>query len=79
MTVLVTGAAGFVGSQVVRRLLASNQEVAALVRPRNPRPRLKGLEEDIRIFEADVSDTANIEYSLPPVLYSYKPSDANIS
>ena len=60
MTVLVTGAAGFVGSRVVRQLLASNFEVAALLRPGSPRPRLQGLEKDIRILEADMADTAAV-------------------
>ena len=58
MTVLVTEAAGFVGSSVVRQLLASNVEVAALVRPGHPRPRLDGLEKKIQMLEADTADTA---------------------
>lgn len=57
MTVLVTGAAGFVGSHVVRRLLEAGDDVAALVRPGNPRPRLKDLEKHIRLLEADLQDT----------------------
>ena len=57
---LVTGAAGFVGSQVVRQLLAADLEVAALVRPDSSQPRLQGLEKQIRILEADMADTAAI-------------------
>lgn len=57
MTVLVTGAAGFVGSQVVRQLVESNQDVAVLVRPNSPRPRLRGLENLVDVLEADLDDT----------------------
>jgi nucleoside-diphosphate-sugar epimerase len=64
VTVLVTGAAGFVGSQVVRRLVASNTDVAALVRPGSPRPRLSGIEARIRVLEADLADTEAVAAQL---------------
>ena len=57
MTVLVTGAAGFVGSAVVRQLAADGVDVAALVRPGGARPRLKGVEKNIRLIEADLNDS----------------------
>lgn len=60
MTVLVTGAAGFVGSHVVRQLLEQNKDVAALVRPGSPRPRLNGVEARIQILEGDLQDTETI-------------------
>ncbi len=60
MTVLVTGAAGFVGSQVVRQLVASGIDVAAMVRPGSARPRLRGLEGKVQLLEADVADTEAI-------------------
>lgn len=64
MTVLVTGAAGFVGSQVVRQLVASDTEVAALVRPGTERPRLAAIEGRVHILEADLADTQAIAAQL---------------
>ncbi|MEK7476319.1 MAG: NAD-dependent epimerase/dehydratase family protein [Candidatus Coatesbacteria bacterium] len=55
--VLVSGAAGFVGANLVRRLAEDGHEVTALVRPGSDRWRLDGLSEAIRIVEADLRDT----------------------
>ncbi|MFI5284055.1 MAG: NAD-dependent epimerase/dehydratase family protein [Candidatus Dormibacterales bacterium] len=69
MTILVTGAAGFVGSQVVRQM-GESEAVVALVRPGRPRPRLDGLRGRIEIVEADLADEA----AVAAVLARYKPS-----
>jgi nucleoside-diphosphate-sugar epimerase len=53
--VLVAGAAGFLGANVVRALLPVAGEVHAVVRPAVPRPRLDGL-PDLVVHEADVLD-----------------------
>jgi nucleoside-diphosphate-sugar epimerase len=63
VTVLVTGAAGFVGSHVARQLLGSGTEVVALVRPGSSRRRLSGLDE-LQIVEADLSDTGALQRQL---------------
>ena len=56
MRVLVTGAAGFVGSHVVRQLLASGDEVAAIVRqPGNP-PRLADVAEQVMFVRGDLDE-----------------------
>ena len=55
MRVLVTGAAGFIGSEVVRQLRARGDEVTALVRPDSPRPRLRDL-ADLRCVELALED-----------------------
>jgi nucleoside-diphosphate-sugar epimerase len=64
VTVLVTGAAGFVGSQVVRQLVAANTQVAALVRPGSSRPRLRDLEDRVQVLEADFGDPGAIAAQL---------------
>ena len=48
MRVAVTGAAGFIGDPVVRRLVASGDEVLALVRPGSTSPRLQGTRATVR-------------------------------
>lgn len=64
MTVLVTGATGFVGSQVVRQLIASDVEVAALVRPGGNRRRLEGITDKIQLLEADLEDSESVATQL---------------
>ncbi|MEQ9638583.1 MAG: NAD-dependent epimerase/dehydratase family protein [Alphaproteobacteria bacterium] len=54
---LITGAAGFVGAALCRRLLDDGSDVTALVRPgRAEAPRLKPMRGDLRIVEADLLD-----------------------
>jgi UDP-glucose 4-epimerase len=51
---LVTGAGGFVGANLLRRLLADGPDVVALVRPGSDSWRLDGL--DVHVVERDVRD-----------------------
>lgn len=59
MTILVTGGTGFVGSAVIRRLLARGEAVRALARPRGDRRNLDGL--DVEIVEGDLLDPASLK------------------
>lgn len=58
MTVLVTGATGFVGSAVTRRLLAAGERVRVLVRPASNRALLDGL--DVASVTGDLCDPPSL-------------------
>jgi len=58
MKALVTGATGFVGAAVARRLLAAGFEVRVLARPGSNRRNLEGL--DLEVVEGDLTDRASL-------------------
>ncbi len=59
---LVTGATGFIGSAVLRKLIARGDEVRALVRPSSDRRNLEGL--DVEIAEGDLRDPESLKPAL---------------
>ncbi|RMF17519.1 MAG: NAD-dependent epimerase/dehydratase family protein, partial [Alphaproteobacteria bacterium] len=62
MTVLVTGGSGFVGSAVVRRLLAEDASVRVLVRTSSPKQNLASL--PVEIVVGDLLDRASLTAAL---------------
>lgn len=58
MTTLITGATGFVGSAVVRRLLAEGHAVRALVRPQSNQSNIAAL--DLERVTGDLTDHASL-------------------
>src|SRR5215210_7928115 len=67
---LVTGAAGFVGANLARRLLADGWEVDLLIGPDSDPWRLEGLPGGDQMHRADLTDAARVE----SVLAAARPS-----
>lgn len=62
---LVTGAAGFIGSHVVRELLNQNIEVRALVKPGENTANISGLE--MEVMEGDILDNSLVQTAIQGV------------
>jgi dihydroflavonol-4-reductase len=63
-TVAVTGAAGFIGSAVVRKLLAKGRRVRALVEPNTPTTSIDELGAQIEKVPADICDLSSMRRAL---------------
>ncbi len=61
MRTLLTGAAGFVGANLARRLLVDGHEVALVVRPGSDLWRLEDLRGTGRIVEVDIESLAEVD------------------
>ncbi|HYQ91551.1 MAG TPA: hopanoid-associated sugar epimerase, partial [Candidatus Competibacteraceae bacterium] len=69
MISLVTGATGFIGAAVVRRLLQSGYTVRVLVRAHSDRRNLQGLAAEP--VSGDLSDRASLEHALRGCRYVF--------
>ena len=58
--VLVTGASGFVGANLVRRLLHDGHETHLLLRPSHQSWRLKEIAGDVRVHDADLENRESV-------------------
>jgi len=67
--VLITGASGFVGSAVAKRLVEDGFSVRALVRPSSQRSHLAGL--DLEFAEGDLRDPTSVQQALGGVRYLF--------
>ena len=64
-TILITGATGFLGEYVVRRLLKSSSEIRAFVRPTSDIAWLS--KQDVHLFSGDLSQEHAIQSALQGV------------
>jgi dihydroflavonol-4-reductase len=67
--VLVTGGSGFLGSAVLRSLVARGVRVRALVRPTSPRANLAGLDCDVAV--GDLIDSVSLQSAMKGMRYLF--------
>jgi dolichol-phosphate mannosyltransferase len=62
--VLLTGATGFVGANLARRLLRDGHEVHLLVRPGHAAWRIEGVREHVRLWTAELADADAVDQAV---------------
>ena len=62
--IFLTGASGFIGSHVARRLLGDNLEVLALTRPGFDDRRIRDIRADLKIIEGTLEDSGKIQNAI---------------
>lgn len=58
---IITGATGFVGANLARRLVHEGHEAHLLVRPRYSSWRIEGIEKDIELHEIELTDKDSLD------------------
>jgi nucleoside-diphosphate-sugar epimerase len=61
---LVSGASGFVGANLARRLLADGHEVHLVLRPGHKPWRLDGIATDVKIHKVDITDREGVRKAM---------------
>lgn len=71
--ILLTNCTGMIGANLAHQLLSQNHEIYAMFRPGSNRSRIKDIESQIHLIEADLLEPASIrnavETSKPDVVY----------
>lgn len=62
--ILVTGASGFLGSELVKQLIANNESVRIIVRPSSDISHLVSIKDKIEIMEGDILDVPSLEIAM---------------
>ncbi len=70
-SVLITGANGFIGSHLVRRMVEENADVNIIVREGSDLWRIESLLKDINILRADLRDTEKIDLYIRKIKPDY--------
>ncbi len=65
--IMITGAGGFIGSAIVRRLVTLGAQVHAIIRPGSDQLRLTEVVSDITIREVDITDQLEMENTLSEI------------
>jgi len=62
--ILVTGASGFLGSELVKQLIANGESVRIIVRPSSDISDLASIKDKIEIMEGDILDVPSLEIAM---------------
>ena len=62
--VVITGATGFVGANLARRLLRDGHELHVLLRPDHPAWRIDDILTHVRTFDADLGDRDAVHHAI---------------
>ena len=77
----MTGASGFIGSNLSRRLRDEGHDVGVIIRPRSHQLRLRDVINKLTVFEGDVVDLDSVQRAMsafrPSIVYHVAASGVN--